>query len=582
MCGIVGYKGYQDASMVVDALRCLEYRGYDSWGIATIDIKKIRVFKQEGKIGNVTVKDIGKGSGITIGHTRWATHGAVSVQNAHPILSQDNKIAVAHNGIIENYTQLRRDLEKHGISFQTQTDTEVIPNLIQLYMTFGDDFATATRKAILRLEGSYAIVAIHQDFDELFVARNGSPLVLGISGNEYFAASDVTAFLDKTRTAVYLEDGEYAVIGSDLCVKKIVSNVVVNPLIQEITWDLAQASKAGYPHFMIKEILEQPQSIGRSLLQDATSLSEALGILKHGTKIYMVACGSSLFAAEVGKYWFSQIAQQNVETIVASEFENFGDLLKDGDVIISLSQSGETADTIGAVKLAKKKGVRVVSIINSMGSTLSRISDATLSMNCGPEICVLSTKSFTAELGVLNMLIHTLAGSDNNVRSVIPIIETAVLRNSAVIADLALALREKKDMFVLGRGVAFPCASEGALKIKEVSYIHAEGFCGGELKHGSIALIEKGSVAIALVTPNTRRHIQSNCMEIRCRGGIIIAIDSEPSEAYDHLIQIPQISEELYPFVVVILLQLFSYRLAVARDCDPDKPRNLAKSVTVK
>ncbi|MBI4448987.1 glutamine--fructose-6-phosphate transaminase (isomerizing) [Candidatus Woesearchaeota archaeon] len=581
MCGIVGYWGPGDVIMVIDALKQLEYRGYDSWGIATIDAKKIHVCKHEGKISAGLPNDSIKGSGIAVAHTRWATHGAVSERNAHPILSQNQEIAVVHNGIIENYAELRQEMEGKGITFRTQTDTEVIPNLIQMYMMQGDLFELGAKKSLARLHGSYAIVAMHQDSNRLFVAKDGSPMVLGIGDQECFAASDVTAFLHKTKRVIFLDDGNFALIGPAIEVRKSLTGESVTPMIQEISWSQEEAKKGEHPHFMIKEILEQSITIPQSVVQDESTLRSSINLLKKANQVYAIACGSSLFAAEIGQYWFST-AGRGMHVIAASEFERIATLITENDVVLALSQSGETADTIDAIKQVKSRGAKVVSIINAMGSTLSRLADAVLPMNCGPEICVLSTKSFTAELGILLLLADRIGASAHNIQEIVSHIETAHRRNSAKMVQLAQALKRKGDMFVIGRGVAYPVAREGALKIKEVSYIHAEGFSGGELKHGSIALVEKDSYAIALPTQRTRKALQGNCMEIRARGGVIIAIDSEEHESYDHLLKIDPIEDDRYPFIAVVLLQLLSYELALAKDCDPDKPRNLAKSVTVK
>ena len=587
MCGIAGYKGTEDATQVViEGLRRLEYRGYDSWGVASINNDHIELFRREGRIGQVSISRIGRSSGISIGHTRWATHGGVCESNAHPHLSFDSKVAVVHNGIIENYQELRSGLQSRDIALQSQTDTEVIPHLIALELTQDTSFAEAVRKACLRLKGSYAIVAVHQDFDEIVVARDGSPVVIGTrmdeSDKEFFVASDVTAFLDRTKEVVYLRDGDLAVINSSLEVRRIIDASHVDFKIETVPWSLDEASKGEYHHFMQKEIHEQPQVVVSALAQDDSALAQASSWIGEAGRVIVVACGSSALAGMVGQAYFRSLAGKDVQVVLGSESDSIIPCLSSQDVLIAVSQSGETADTIHAVKTAKAKGVRLISIVNATGSSLSRISDIVLPMRSGPEICVVATKSYISTVSILARLASMVAKTDitsfsnlsTSMKSLIASVEPQV-------AALAVRIAKSKDIFVIGRGLLYPTSLEAALKLKETCYIHAEGFAGGELKHGSIALIETGIPVIALADDSTRALIVSNAMEVRARGGWVIGVDTKPNEAYDVFIQVPDLGL-LQPLISIVPLQLLAYHVAVVKGLDPDKPRNLAKSVTVK
>ena len=589
MCGIAAYKGTKDpSSLLVASLKRLEYRGYDSWGIA-VKNKEILVSKKVGKISEIKEGDLSSHKdaqpSIGISHTRWATNGRVTETNAHPHLSNNGFIAVVHNGIIENYSDLKKDLEKEGFSLKSECDSEIIPNLVEFQMSKNLDFITACVNAFRLLEGSYAVVVMQKDFDGLIAVRNGSPLVLGVGENEFFAASDIPAFLEHTRKAIYLSDNEIAVIGDDLKVFSLDSCRAIKKEISEIDWSLEQAEKGNYPHFMLKEINEQAYTIKKAVEQDKNLVEEISKMIKHAKGVFFLGCGTSFHACVSASYVFSHVAGMHVNTVLASEFANYRDFINRDTLVFAVSQSGETADLLDAVKASQEKGAKVVSVVNVMGSTLTRVADKNIMMNSGPETCVLSTKTYTAQLAILNLLAYTVAGRYNQGKQ---ILEKAVSATENIISsteplakELAKKLKDKKSMFLIGRDLAFPSALEGALKIKEVSYIHAEGFAGGELKHGTIALIEQDTPVIVLSTPSTRRLINSNANEVKSRGAYLIGIGSQESTAYDFYLPVEDFGMA-NPITMILPVQLLSYYLALEKNLDPDKPRNLAKSVTVR
>ncbi|MFH1316906.1 MAG: glutamine--fructose-6-phosphate transaminase (isomerizing) [Candidatus Woesearchaeota archaeon] len=587
MCGIIGCKGVENGNMVViNGLKRLEYRGYDSYGIGYLQGNEIHIFKKVGKISDWDGNNqlLKTDTRISIGHTRWATNGSVSEANSHPHTAKD-EIAVVHNGIIENHQELRKELKEKGYKFYSETDTEIIPKLIHYYMSEGDDFKKATRKALQRLEGSFAIVAIKKGSEEMTFGRRGSPLVLGVGDNCFYIASDVPAFLEHTNKVIYLDDDEYGIIKDKIEVFDLKNDNQVNKDIKEINWSLESAKKGNYDHYLIKEIHEQKFTIKRAIEQDTSLVNQAIDKLQKADDIYFIACGTSFHAALAGSYIFSKIANKKINTVLASEFENYGKFVTDKSVVIGLSQSGETADLIEALKTAKKKGATLISIVNVMGSTITRLCDINIMMNSGPEICVLSTKSYSSQLAILILLAYGIIGKLQEGKSIIEKaskeVENLIDENSENLKGLAKQLKDQKSIFLIGREIAYPTSLEGALKIKEVSYIHAEGFAGGELKHGSIALFEKGVPAIIVATDETRQLIQSNASELKARGGYIIGIDSKPNEIYDYLIKLPEAGAAT-PILLMIPLQILAYYLALERGTDPDKPRNLAKSVTVK
>lgn len=587
MCGIIGYKGNKDAvKVVLNGLKRLEYRGYDSWGIAVKD-GNIKTAKEVGKIGTVSEEDLKLGSAqIAIAHTRWATHGGVNKINAHPHLSNNKKIAVVHNGIVENYVKLREFLKEHNFEFYSGTDTEVIPNLIEHFMKSEGDFKEAVTKALAMLEGCFAIVVMHQDYPEIIGARNGSPLVVGKNEGGLFLASDVPAFLDLTNEVCYLDDKEMAVLDEGIKFYDLEGNEKEKEF-QFIDWTIEQAEKGNFDHFMLKEIMEQKETIRKSIEQDDEKILEMAEIIKKAHGVFFVACGTAAYATRVGAYLFSKIAKKHINAVCGSEFPYYKDFLTDKTLMVVVSQSGETADTIGAVKVAQEKGVKVLSIVNVMGSTLMRVADYSFLTNAGPEIGVASTKATTAQIALLTLLAYACNGGIEEGKEVLKkcIEESRELFDSNFverIEKLADRILGFDDMYVIGRGTNFPVALEAAHKIKEVSYIHAEGMAGGELKHGTIALIDKGTPTMVLVSNDeAKMDIISNAMEIKARGGFIIGVAPEDNEIFDYWIKVPD-AGEASAIVNLIPAQMLAYFLAVKRKCDPDKPRNLAKSVTVK
>lgn len=589
MCGIVGVIGQNNAPFkAFSGLKKLDYRGYDSWGISFKSCNGLEVTK---KVGKIPVEEKGlfnHNSYCAISHTRWATHGKVSEENAHPIFSQSKNLCVVHNGIVENFEELKKGLEEKGYAFRTQTDTEVIANLIEQELsqsTGPKNFLQAVRKALLQLRGNYAVVVMHKDFFELVCARNFSPLVLGLGEKDFFVASDVTAFLPYTKKAVYLDDKEIAVLGKTVAVFSVTDGHEIKKPVTEITWSAEAAKKGNYEHFMLKEIFEQPESIRNAFSQPKEGFEKAAELIKKAKGVFFIGCGSSFHACLCASYFFSDIAKMHVNAVLASEFSNYGEFLTKDTLVIAVSQSGETADVLEAVRTAKGKGAKVMSIVNVLGSTLARTSDHALLMNAGPEICVLSTKTFTSQLSVVLLLAHFVAGKQ---AEGIKLLESTAQKSQGVLDSnhelaklLAKKIAKSQSMFVLGRHSMFPVALEAALKIKEVSYIHAEGFAGGELKHGTIALIEEGTPVIALGNTDSREMIQSNAQEVAARGAKVIGIDSVKSSVFDDFMEVPDAGQGA-PILNILPVQLLAYYLAVEKKLDPDKPRNLAKSVTVK
>ena len=587
MCGIVGYVGKETAApLLIACAKNLEYRGYDSFGVAVYDGSQVNLCKDVGQIASVEKKTSMKSlvGNIGIAHTRWATNGTVTKTNSHPHLSFDQKVYLVHNGIIENYQTLRTLLATYNIACSTETDSEVIAHLLAYHAQKTNSFLEALRTTLEVIEGSYALAILYNDDKRLYFARKDSPLVIGKSDSGFFIASDVPAFLHYAREVLFIEDGEYGYIGE--VPKTYMAGKEVDKKYQHITWDVEQAKKGAYPHFMLKEIEEQQQTVLLSLKQDQNILDKAVSLLQHAYGTFFVGCGTSYHAGVTASYLFSHIAQKHVNTVIASEFRHYHDFLTDKTVMVALSQSGETADLIDAVKVAKSKGVKVIAIVNVMGSTLMRLSDVSILMHAGPEICVLSTKSYTSQLAILTTLAYALAGSPLEGKKLIEQTSKEIERlvqnvNDTDIEAIAEEIHTASSMFLIGRDLAYPSALEGALKIKEVSYIHAEGFPGGELKHGTIALIEQGTPCIVFVTEDTMQSINSNAAEIKARGGKIIGIGAHYNDIYDYFIK----TEEMgygNPLHMIVPVQLLAYHLAIKRGCDPDKPRNLAKSVTVR
>ena len=616
MCGIVGYTGFQDAyNIVINGLRRLEYRGYDSAGIV-LDTPggSFQVAKTKGKVDDLVQvsTELDKTAHVGMGHTRWATHGVPSDRNSHPHLSNSGKIALVHNGIIENYDTIKTMLLEKGYSFQSETDTEVLVNLIEYFMEINRDFdfPTAVRFALNEVYGAYAITVMHDDYPGLLVvARLGSPLAIGLGTKEYFIASDASPFVEFTKEAIYLEEGHMATISLEkgVEIRTIVDNSVIIPEVQQLKLSLEQIEKGGYEHFMLKEIFEQPKSIldtmrGRLLVEEG--IIKMAGIWDHqerltnASRIIIIACGTSWHAGLIGEYLIEEFARIPVEVEYASEFRYRNPILSEKDVVIAISQSGETADTMAALKLAKERGAFIYGICNVVDSSIARITDAGSYTHAGPEIGVASTKAFTAQLTILSLIALKLGkhnGHLSNQEFMKLITELDQLPNKVQqvldstnehVKDIAKNYIDATNFLYLGRGYNYPSALEGALKLKEISYIHAEGYPAAEMKHGPIALIDE-NMPIVIIAPKRGHYdkIVSNVQEIKARKGQVIAVvndgDEQVASMADHVIEIPDTSECFSPIIAAVPLQLLSYYIAVFRGANVDQPRNLAKSVTV-
>jgi len=589
MCGIIGYIGKQNvAPILFNGLKRLEYRGYDSAGIVTL-ASGFHIKKDTGKVSEIhqrlNLLDIPGNLGIA--HTRWATHGGATKENAHPHIDCEEKIAVVHNGIIENYQELKRSLISSGHKFRSQTDTEVLSHLIEEIMKRGKNFHDATVSALRALEGSYAVLILNRNERKLIAARKGSPLVLGVSDSGYFAASDIPAFLEHTKNVVYMHDYDLAVLtDSGFKFFNLMDNREVHRKIDTVDWDIRQAEKGAFEHFMLKEISEQVDIIQRAAQQNKEMIDNVVKEMKNARGIFFVAAGSSYHACLVASYIMSKVSKLHINVILASEFPHYEHYLSDRTLIIAVSQSGETADVLEAVKTAKAKKSKVISIINVLGSSLTRNSDTFLNMNAGPEIGVVSTKTYTSQLALFTLLSYALSDKYEEGKKKLTYLWNEIYHLTSLttrekIKELAEKLQNKEHIFLIGRGLQYATASEAALKIKEVSYIHAEALAGGELKHGTIALIENGTPCIVFVSEESEKEILSNAMEIKSRGGYIIGISSKNNDIFDFWVKVPEANNE-NPMVQIIPIQILAYQLAVLRGLDPDRPRNLAKSVTVK
>lgn len=612
MCGIVGYLGDKDAfPILIKGLKRLEYRGYDSAGIALIGESGLKLYKKKGKVSELE-KEVGaqdKSGNIGIGHTRWATHGEPSDKNAHPHYSDSEDLVIIHNGIIENYATLKEGLENRGIKFQSDTDTEVLGNLIEYILQNQQvDLEEAVRLALNEVVGAYAIVVLRKgDNNKLIAAKKGSPLVIGVGDNEFFLASDGAPIVEYTKNVIYLEDEQIAIIerGKDVRLKTI-RNIEVTPFMQELVMDLEEIEKGGYPHFMLKEIHEQPRSIRDSLrgrLDPETGRISMAGLIEfehkflNADRIIIVACGTSWHAGLVGEYMIEDLARIPVEVEYASEFRYRNPIITDRDIVIAISQSGETADTLAAIKLAKEKGATIFGICNVVGSSIARETHAGAYTHAGPEIGVASTKAFTAQVSVLALIALFLGRKKGALQESdyfrylseldnIPNIVAEALHVDKQILEIAQVYKDAPNCLYLGRGFNFPVALEGALKLKEISYIHAEGYPAAEMKHGPIALIDENMPVVIVATKKGHYDkILSNIQEVKARKGKIIAVvnkgDAEVRKLADHVIEIPETCEEFSPMVTTVPLQFLAYHIAVLRDCNVDQPRNLAKSVTV-
>jgi glutamine---fructose-6-phosphate transaminase (isomerizing) len=614
MCGIVGYIGHREAyPIIIKGLKRLEYRGYDSAGVMLYDSENLKISKTKGKVLDLETKsaqEITTNGTIGMGHTRWATHGVPNDVNSHPHLSNSGNLSIIHNGIIENYAPLKQELIKRGYVFHSDTDTEVLVNLIEeVKKKENIKLGKAVQIALNQVVGAYAICVFDKNNpDEIVVARLGSPLAIGVGEGEFFIASDASPFIEYTSNAIYLEDEEMAIVSikKPLKIRKIKDDSLVDPYIQELQMNLEQIEKGGYDHFMLKEIYEQPNVIKdtyRGRLHANTGLIQMAGVednlekFLNAQRILIVACGTSWHAGLVAEYVFEEFTRIPVEVEYASEFRYRNPIINKGDVVIAISQSGETADTLAAIKLAKENGAFVFGVCNVVGSSISRETHAGAYTHAGPEIGVASTKAFTTQITVLTMIALRLAKAKGTLSQtdfqrylqeleLIPEKVAEALKTNDVAKEIATKFKDAPNCLYLGRGYNFPVALEGALKLKEISYIHAEGYPAAEMKHGPIALIDE-SMPVIVIAPRQGHYdkVVSNIQEIKSRSGKIIAVvtkgDTQVKELADYTIEIPDTSDALSPLLTTIPLQLLSYHIAVMRGCNVDQPRNLAKSVTV-
>jgi len=611
MCGIVGYIGYREAwPIVLKGLKRLEYRGYDSAGIAIINANGQNTYKKVGKVSALEefAENKDKTGTIAMGHTRWATHGVPSDRNSHPHTSNNEKLSIIHNGIIENYATLKEELSGRGHEFKSDTDTEVLIHLIEEIQNIEQlDLLEAVRLALREVKGAYAIVIMDRENpDRLIAARKGSPMVIGVGKGEYFIASDATPIIEYTKNVIYLNDHEIALITKDDLLVKRLDNVVQTPLIQELELKLEMLEKGGFDHFMLKEIYEQPRSIrdcmrGRIYPEEGKvqlgGIKEFVEKLKNIDRIIIVACGTSWHAGLVGEYLIEEYARISVEVEYASEFRYRNPIITEKDVVIAISQSGETADTMAAIEMAKERGATIFGICNVAGASIPRLSHAGVYTHAGPEIGVASTKAFTAQVTVLTLIAFYMAQQKGTITQSklisllteldnIPEKIQEALESNDIIKEVASKIKDSRNCLFLGRGSGFPVALEGALKLKEISYIHAEGYPAAEMKHGPIALIDEEMPVVFIATQNSSyEKVISNIQEVKARKGKVIAIvtkgDTEVNKIADYCIEIPDSDEAFLPLLATIPLQLLSYHIAVMRGCNVDQPRNLAKSVTV-
>lgn len=611
MCGIVGYTGPRQAyPLILKGLKRLEYRGYDSSGVALVHEGNLKIHKKKGKVAELEEALIGKDveANIGIGHTRWATHGEPSDRNAHPHVSANGKLAMIHNGIIENYAQIKQELVAKGYNFSSDTDTEVLLNFIEYIQKNNNcNLEEALRIALKRVIGAYCILLVDKDVpDTIIAARKGSPLVIGIGKGEHFLASDASPIIEYTKEVVYVNDYELAIVKPDELILKNLGNEKITPYITKLDMELAAIEKGGYDHFMLKEIFEQPSTIfdclrGRLDLEKQAiimgGVQEHIEQLKNAQRIIIVACGTSWHAGLVAEYIIEELCRIPVEVEYASEFRYRNPIIQKGDVIIAVSQSGETADTLVALEKAKENGAFIFGVVNAVGSSIARISHAGAYTHAGPEIGVASTKAFTGQLAVLTMVALKIALEKGSINkdiyrtllielSDVPEKVAAILKNAGEMKRIAEKYKDARDFLFLGRGYNFPVALEGALKLKEISYIHAEGYPAAEMKHGPIALVDENLPVVFVATKDSyHEKIISNMQEIKARKGKIISIitegDSNSPSLSDDCFIIPPAHEIIAPILSVIPLQLLSYYVGVAKGIDVDKPRNLAKSVTV-
>ena len=610
MCGIVGYIGFREAyPIIIKGLQRLEYRGYDSAGVALLN-GEMNIYKKQGKVSDLEayVGDKPTTATVGMGHTRWATHGAPSDRNSHPHTSNNGRLSIIHNGIIENYASIKEEMIKRGHVFNSDTDTEVLIHLIEdIQEKTKQTLDESVRIALKEVVGAYAIVVISQDHpEEIIAARKGSPMVIGVGEGEYFIASDASPIIEYTKNVIFLNDSEMAIVKRDSLVIKTIDNIVQDPYIHELELQLEMIEKGGYEHFMLKEIYEQPRSIYDSMRGRINSKDGYIGLsglneyeekFKNAERILIVACGTSWHAGLVAEYLIEDFARIPVEVEYASEFRYRNPIITENDIVIAISQSGETADTLAAIELAKSKGATIFGICNVVGSSIPRASNAGAYTHAGPEIGVASTKAFTAQVTILTLLAWSIGQKKGRIKKTrlielltaledIPKKVEESLKSNDEIKAIAERFKDAHNFLYLGRGYNFPVALEGALKLKEISYIHAEGYPAAEMKHGPIALIDEQMPVVVIATKGTiLEKIISNIQEVKARSGVIIAIvtegDEEVRKMADYVIEIPDTEESLVPLLATIPLQLLSYHIAIMRGCNVDQPRNLAKSVTV-
>lgn len=586
MCSIIGYYGEEKAApILVKALKRMEYRGYDSVGVATKSENQITLKKGVGKVAEVSERlQLSTLPGnIGIGHTRWATHGKVTDENAHPHPSNSGKIAIVHNGVIENFSQLKESLQKEGFVFKSETDTEVIANLIQKNLGSTLNIKEAILKTASQLSGHYAFVVMFEN-GTLAAARFHEPLIIGVGKDSYFLSSDVLGFIENTDDAIYVDNGNFVIIDSS---GHQIFDFYGNPVKKEITKvskEFADVYKGDYAHYTLKEISEQPDTILRAGENTLDEIRQCADFMRRAKNVYLTGSGTSYNAAHVAKYLFSKYARIKIEPIIASELSSIPETIEPNSILIAISQSGESADVLEAVNIAKKSSAKILSIVNSLTSSLVHESSLVIGMNCGPEIGVAATKSFTSQLAIIYKIADLLCngGIAINFTKTSEVI-SEILQNHSKIQEVARELKDVSDIYVLGRAIHYPIAIEAALKLKELTYIHAEGFAGGELKHGPLALMDS-NVYVIIINPddNTYTDTLTNANEIKARGAKIIGISNKDNEVYDHWIQIPKVAPSMYPLIEIIPIQLLAYYSAVEKDTNPDYPRNLAKSVTVK
>ena len=586
MCSIIGYYGNETAApIIVKGLKRMEYRGYDSVGVATESENQIGLKKGIGKVQEVNSKvqlETLPGR-VGIGHTRWATHGKVTDVNAHPHPSNSGKIAIVHNGIIENFEELKKELESDGYSFKSETDSEIIANLLQKNYDQTKDVKETILKTVSQLKGHYAFVAMFEN-GQLVAARFHEPLIIGVGENDFFLSSDVLGFIEFTDDAIYMENGTFVILDKNKFQISDFNGDHIGYEVTKVSKEFGDAYKGDYAHFTLKEIYEQPETILKAGEKTVSEIEQTTDYIRHAKNIYITGSGTSYNSALIAKQILSKYVKIKAEPIMSSEIQFDPNIIEENSILIAMSQSGESADVLEAVKIAKNANCKIIAIVNLLTSSLAREADVVIGLNCGPEIGVAATKSFTSQLVILYKIVQKVSNNDITInfedfaKSI-----SKTLDNPTGIQEIAKELKKVSDIYILGRGINYPIATESALKLKELTYIHAEGIAGGELKHGPLALMDD-KVYVIILNPNdsTYSDTLTSAREIKARGAKVIGVSDVKSDVYDHWIEMPKINEVLYPISEIIPIQLLSYYAALEKDADPDYPRNLAKSVTVK